>query len=98
MQSITLESGVEAFLGIPYAKQPTGELRWKAPVRLEDSDEHRICDSFGHSACQFKDEVEPASLHEQGEDCLSLNIWVNGSEKTNLPVMVYIHGGAYFSG
>lgn len=98
MQSATLESGVEAFLGIPYAKQPTGELRWKAPVRLEDSDEHRICDSFGHSACQFKDEVEPASLHEQGEDCLSLNIWVNGTGKTNLPVMVYIHGGAYFSG
>ena len=98
MQSVTLESGVEAFLGIPYAKQPTGELRWKAPVRLEDSDEHRICDSFGHSACQFKDEVEPASLHEQGEDCLSLNIWVNGAGKTNLPVMVYIHGGAYFSG
>lgn len=98
MQGVTLESGVEAFLGIPYAKQPVGELRWKAPERLDDSSDLMACDAFGHSACQFEDEVEPASLHTQGEDCLTLNVWVNGEGKTDLPVMVYIHGGAYFSG
>lgn len=94
----TLENGVEAFLGIPYAKQPVGDLRWRAPERLDDSDEEIECVEFGHSARQFIDEVELASLHEQGEDCLSLNVWVRGHARKNLPVMVYIHGGAYFSG
>ena len=94
----TLENGVEAFLGIPYAKQPVGDLRWRAPERLDNSDEEIECVEFGHSARQFIDEVELASLHEQGEDCLSLNVWVRGHERKNLPVMVYIHGGAYFSG
>lgn len=74
----TLENGVEAFLGIPYAKQPVGDLRWRAPERLDDSDEEIECVEFGHSARQFIDEVELASLHEQGEDCLSLNVWVRG--------------------
>ena len=88
----TLENGVEAFLGIPYAKQPVGDLRWRAPERLDDSDEEIECVEFGHSARQFIDEVELASLHEQGEDCLSLNVWVRGHARKNLPVMVYIHG------
>ncbi len=93
-----LDNGVRAYLGIPYAKQPVGELRWRAPERLEDSDDELECVEFGHTARQFIDKVELASLHEQGEDCLSLNVWVKDGAHENLPVMVYIHGGAYFSG
>lgn len=43
----TLENGVEAFLGIPYAKQPVGDLRWRAPERLDDSDEEIECVDSG---------------------------------------------------
>ena len=92
------ENGVSAWLGVPFAKPPVGGLRWKPAQRLEDSGEHVACLAMGPSAAQFLDEVEPASLHEQSEDCLYLNIWVKDPSKRNQPVMVYIHGGAYFSG
>ena len=98
LEGTVAANGVHAFLGIPYAKQPVGELRWKAPQPLPDSSETVICKELGHSALQQLDEVEPASLHTQGEDCLSLNVWVRELGREKLPVMVYIHGGAYFSG
>ena len=102
MEGVLLPNGVEAFLGIPYAEPPVGGLRWKPPVPLAVSDREIRCDAFGASAMQFEDPVEPASLHRQSEDCLTLNIWrpqgASGEGGDPLPVMVYIHGGAYFSG
>ena len=97
-ESVGVGSGVEAFLGIPYAKPPVGERRWKAPERLDDSNALQVCDALGCSAMQERDEVELASLHEQSEDCLTLNVWRKSDASEGLPVMVYIHGGAYFSG
>lgn len=94
----TSEKGVHAFLGVPYAKPPVGKRRWKAPEALDDSDQLIECTKMGCTARQVVDEVEPASLNEQSEDCLTLNIWVKDIETANRPVMVYIHGGAYFSG
>lgn len=98
MQSVAVGNDVEAFLGIPYAKPPVGERRWRAPERLDDSSELRVCDALGCSAMQQRDEIELASMHEQSEDCLTLNIWRKADAGEKLPVMVYIHGGAYFSG
>lgn len=98
MEGVELPNGVEAYLGIPYAKPPIGDMRWKPPVRLDDSDDVIRCDEFGCSARQFKDEVELASMHEQSEDCLTLNIWRRHEADRDLPVMVYIHGGAFISG
>ena len=46
---------------------------------------------------QDRDPVEPASMHSQSEDCLTLNIWTRGAGK-NLPVMVFIHGGGFVNG
>lgn len=98
MRGFDAGNGVEAFLGIPYAVPPVGDRRWRPAEALADSDELRVCDRFGYTAMQFKDEVELASLNEQSEDCLTLNIWRPEGAATDLPVMVYIHGGAYFSG
>lgn len=97
-ESVAVGNGVEAFLGIPYAKPPVGERRWRAPERLDDSDDLQVCDALGCSAMQERDKIELASLHEQSEDCLALNIWRKADAGDGLPVMVYIHGGAYFSG
>lgn len=94
---LTRESGVVSFLGVPYAKQPLGELRWKEPQPLEKSNEFVRAYDFGKTAIQPIDEFERASFAEQGEDCLSLNVWTKEVTEKK-PTMVFIHGGANVSG
>ncbi len=89
--------GVQTWLGIPYAKPPVGALRWRAPEKLEPSNKTFEAKKFGYSPIQDHDEVEPASLLPQSEDCLTLNIFTRGAAK-NLPVMVYIPGGGFVNG
>ena len=89
--------GVQTWLGIPYAAPPVGNLRWRAPEKLSPSDKTFDAKKFSPSPMQGKDENETASLFGQSEDCLTLNIWTRGIKK-NLPVMVFIHGGAFSSG
>ena len=92
------KTGVASFKGIPYAKQPVGELRWKAPQAPEASTERFDASKFGHAALQIADPSEPAGQNPQGEDCLSLNIWTQNLEKPGKTVMVYFHGGGYALG
>lgn len=90
---------VVSWKGIPYAKQPVGELRWKAPQAPDNSDAVYEAYYFGSSSVQAECNDEPASLYPQGEDCLNLNIWNNKSDEAkNKPIMVWIHGGAYIQG
>ena len=89
--------GVRTWLGIPYAKPPVKNLRWHAPEKLPASNKEFSAKKFGYSAIQDRDPVEPASLLKQSEDCLTLNIWTR-SDKKNLPVMFFIHGGGFVSG
>ena len=91
------QNGVKTWLGIPYAKPPVGKLRWRAPEPLKPSDKTFDAKKFGFSAMQTIDEHEAASVNPQSEDCLTLNIWKH-SEKKNLPVMVFIHGGGFQTG
>ncbi len=87
---------VAAFRGIPFAKPPVGELRWKAPVPAPDSDAVREAYFNGKSPIQTAWPTEQASYYPQGEDCLYLNVWKNLSDETeNKPVMVFLHGGSY---
>ena len=88
------EKGVKTWLGIPYAQPPVGNLRWQAPQPLKPSNKTFDAKKFGFIACQDIDENEGASTKPQSEDCLTLNIWTRGKKK-NLPVMVFIHGGAF---
>ena len=90
------DNGVASYKGIPYAKPPVGELRWKAPVAAEDSSEEIECYEFGDTSLQYEWPTEPASYSEKSEDCLSLNVWTS-AEQTDEPkaVMVFFHGGAY---
>ena len=92
------DNGVTSFKGVPYAKPPVDDLRWKAPVAPDASDEEIECYDFGYTALQYEWPTEPASSFPKNEDCLTLNIWESeGTEQaeTAKPVMVFFHGGAY---
>ncbi|MDY6290544.1 MAG: carboxylesterase family protein [Succiniclasticum sp.] len=92
------EEGVISFKGVPFAKPPTGKLRWKAPQAPDPSGDEIRCYDFGYTALQSEWPSEPASYFPKNEDCLTLNIWENkrvmDSEEPK-PVMVFFHGGAY---
>lgn len=89
------DTGVLSFKGIPYAKQPTGERRWKAPEAVAKSDSTKKADKFGHSSIQYEWHSEPASSHSIGEDCLTLNVWTKDLEGSDKPIMFYVHGGGF---
>ena len=93
-------SGVVAYKGIPYAKPPVGDLRWRPPVPAPAWDGVRDAREFGHACLQPP--PQPASLYYDGtastsEDCLTLNVWAQAAAR-RLPVMVWIHGGSLVGG
>ena len=92
------ERGMNAFLGIPYAEPPVGNLRFAPPKPVTDWTHVRPAYRFGPTCPQGRDEFEPASLLHQDEDCLSLNVWTPGIDAVKRPVVVYIHGGGFLLG
>ncbi|XP_070544213.1 para-nitrobenzyl esterase-like [Ptychodera flava] len=95
-----LKGGVYNFKGIPCAKPPVQELRWKPPVDLKKSDS---CWSGTLQALEFGPfcvQDHPSLGTIGNEDCLHLNIYTPSLDPSaNLPVMVWIHGGyLMFSG
>jgi para-nitrobenzyl esterase len=91
---------VHAFLGIPYAAAPVGDLRWKPPVPAAKWDGVRKATEFGSHCMQtnvFGDMVFPDP--GGSEDCLTLNVWVpTKAAQAKLPVMVWIYGGGFVAG
>lgn len=87
---VTLESGVQSFLGIPFAAAPTGDLRWKPPEPPTPWDGVRIADRKGPNCLQSRGRAL------MSEDCLYLNVWTSAEAASDkLPVMVWIHGGGW---
>ncbi len=94
----TEENGVASWLGIPFAKPPVGVRRFKAPEYVDESDRVFEARYYG-KRCYGQSEGGDYIQTLASEDCLNLNIWVNTDDKTEKkPVMVWIHGGAYFDG
>jgi para-nitrobenzyl esterase len=93
-------SGLQLFLGIPFAKPPLGELRWKAPQPVENWKGVLETKKFGPRAVQtnvFGDMIYRAS--GTSEDCLYLNVWTPAKkDKKGLPVLVYFYGGGFVAG
>jgi para-nitrobenzyl esterase len=90
--------GVVAFRGIPYAAPPVGPLRWRPPQLPEPWSGERDASAFAPDAPQY--ELVPSSLyaggHErQSEDCLYLNVWAPANPEGPLPVLVWLHFGAF---
>jgi len=96
-------SGHHAFLGIPFAAAPTGDLRWAPPQPASAWTGVRDATAFGPAAWQptggpLDGLVPGMGSEDQGEDCLSLNIWTPAPDSACRPVMVWIHGGAFSLG
>jgi para-nitrobenzyl esterase len=94
------ENRAHAWLGVPYAKPPIGDLRWKAPRPKASWEGVLNATEFGSPCTQigstFGDpEAKVGSVHGS-EDCLYLNIFapLNIGENEKLPVMLWIHGGS----
>ena len=95
------KNGVNSFLGIPYAQPPFGALRFAAPVPAEGWDGIRDALEFGPTAPKPgylppMDAILPDPT-VAGTDCLNLNVW-SPQNAIGLPVLVWIHGGAFVNG
>jgi hypothetical protein len=92
-----LASGVKAYLGVPYAKPPTQDLRWKPPQPVR-WDGVWNADRKGAECIQV---LRPHDINHYfgeeatSEDCLYLNVWTPADAKPGdkLPVVVFIYGG-----
>jgi len=99
----TMDRGARAFLGIPYAQPPVGEQRWRAPIPPKPWRGTRDATRFGPGCMQPPPDpfgawtVEYMAGPDMSEDCLTLNVWAPASG-TALPVLVWIHGGAFMGG
>ena len=96
---------VSIFRGIPYAAPPVGELRWRHPQPVIPWKGVRECFEFGSPCCQAAGQMVPGGNPEDkgmniegSEDCLTINVWTPDLNVEKLPVMVWIHGGAYCCG
>ncbi|WP_292907662.1 carboxylesterase family protein [Microbacterium sp.] len=87
-----------AFLGIPFAEAPVGDLRFRAPVPKEPWEGTLDALSFAPTAQRGDPGVtlipEPSV---PGESTLNVNVFTPSLDGA-LPVLVWIHGGGYFAG
>src|SRR6202165_5292327 len=94
--------GVAAFKGIPYAAPPFGANRFQPPRPPPSWDGGRDALESGRVAPQPPYAPPFDGLMgdqgRQGEDCLNLNVWTPDPSRVGLPVMVWIHGGAFVRG
>jgi para-nitrobenzyl esterase len=97
----TAETGVAAFLGIPFAEPPVGDLRFAAPRPAASWDGIRGAAAFGPAPPQSAYALTPAPPPPPGsdpDDWLTVNVFTPDPGAAALPVMVWIYGGAYRSG
>jgi len=95
------EAGLWVFRGIPYARDPSGSLRWRRPEPPVAWSGVRDADQFGPIAPQ-PPPVPGMSIRgdpsDRSEGCLNLNVWTPALDEAARPVLVWIHGGGFTSG
>ncbi|KDR66386.1 hypothetical protein GALMADRAFT_1159461 [Galerina marginata CBS 339.88] len=97
-RGVTASGGLEKFLGIPFAQPPVGNLRFKAPVAVtQGSSAIHDASKFGNACAQPANSGLGAPV---AESCLFLNVFRPQGVAANakLPVLFWIHGGAFTTG
>lgn len=109
VEGLKSEDGKTAiFRGIPYAQPPVGELRFRRPQEHAPWEGVLPCQEFPYRCPQadptkmgfYAKEFYDSFVPECGEDCLRLNLWVpaDSTPESGLPVLFWIHGGAFLHG
>jgi para-nitrobenzyl esterase len=90
----TVGDAMNEFLGIPYAAPPVGPLRWQPPAPASRWSGVREATQFGANCAQ---PTSPYGIASTSENCLYLHVYAprEASADTRLPVMVWLHGGAF---
>lgn len=111
-RQLVLGEELHVFLGIPFAKPPVGELRFRRPEAAAPWPGVRDATRLPNSCTQERTEYFPGFRGEEmwnpntniSEDCLYLNLWVPAGVRrrkessAGASVMVWIYGGSYMSG
>lgn len=99
LQGVT-EGDVVAYKGIPFAKPPVGDLRWRAPQPIDRWQGIKTADRYGPDCMQIPYKADAAPLGvKPSEDCLYANVWVpTEASPKKRPVMVWIYGGGFVNG
>ncbi|THU82033.1 alpha/beta-hydrolase [Dendrothele bispora CBS 962.96] len=95
-----------AYLGLPYAEPPLGERRFRAPIalnttRVQSEANGEVVDATRYPDFCVQGPIGGTDMGGAGsEDCLKINVYapVGANRSSNLPVLVYIHGGGYVFG
>jgi para-nitrobenzyl esterase len=92
--------GLRRWRGIPFAAPPVGALRFRAPQPVVPWRGVREAREFGPVAVQSRDGqfIGASRSTPMSEDCLTINVIRPADDRADLPVMVFIHGGAYSVG
>ncbi len=97
-----ISEGVTAFKGIPYAAPPFGSNRFRPPqppkswIGVRPAHEYGVVPPQSPYPEPFRHMLGDAGT--AGEDCLNLNVWTPDPGAHGLPVVVWIHGGAFLRG
>jgi para-nitrobenzyl esterase len=106
-------NGTYSWKGVPFAKPPVGELRWKAPVDPQPWTTVKTTQKLGNACVQTGRLYGPGQNNQYdatigtsigkttgAEDCLYLNIWApaTAAATDKLPVIVFVYGGSNITG